>query len=42
MRFSLSLLAMFALLLLPTCSVAPDLNWDSGDPYALVRLKFDS
>jgi hypothetical protein len=41
-RPSLYLLAALALLLLPTCSAAPDLAWDSGDPFALVRLKFDS
>jgi len=42
MRLTLRLLAVFAVLLLPTCSVAPNLEWDSGDPFALVRLKFDS
>jgi len=42
MRPSLSLLAMLALLLLPACSMEPNLDWDSGDPFALVRLKFDS
>lgn len=36
------LLLTFLLPLLAACSVAPDLQWDSGDPFALVRLKFDS
>jgi hypothetical protein len=42
MRLTLRYLAALAILLLPTCSVAPNLEWDSGDPFALVRLKFDS
>jgi hypothetical protein len=42
MRLSLRLLAALALLLMPACSAAPDLEWDSGDPFALVRLKFNS
>ncbi len=42
MRISFLLLVALALLLMPACSAAPDLQWDSGDPFALVRLKFNS
>ncbi|MDP7062862.1 MAG: hypothetical protein QF489_08025 [Planctomycetota bacterium] len=41
MRLTLSILAILSLLL-PACSMEPNLDWDSGDPFALVRLKFDS
>lgn len=32
-------LALFATL---SCSLAPDTAWDAGDPFARVRLLFDS
>jgi len=25
-----------------SCSIAPDTGWDDGDPFAKVRLLFDS
>jgi len=25
-----------------SCAIAPDTAWDSGDPFAKVRLLFDS
>ncbi|MHC4824611.1 MAG: hypothetical protein ACYTEP_11435 [Planctomycetota bacterium] len=34
----LLLLASFA----GSCAIAPDTGWDDGDPFAKVRLLFDS
>jgi len=45
-RPSLSALAVLAatlaLSLTSSCSLAPDTAWDAGDPFARVRLLFDS
>jgi len=37
-----TLLASLAVLGAASCSLAPDTAWDSGDPFAKVRLLFES
>ena len=40
-RFLLPLLLLLGMTA-TSCSIAPDTGWDAGDPFARVRLLFDS
>ena len=42
MRRLLYLLPLLFALTAGACSVAPNTGWDDGDPFAKVRLLFDS
>ncbi|MGB0951764.1 MAG: hypothetical protein ACPG31_00935 [Planctomycetota bacterium] len=42
MRRLLYLLPLLLALFAGSCSIAPDTAWDDGDPFAKVRLLFDS
>lgn len=42
MRHTFYLIPLLLALVTGACSVAPNTAWDHGDPFAKVRLLFDS